>query len=137
MHPFRLVLAFVMASLMVSPAESQSLSLSAASLAQAHRRLLDNYTVIERHGGHDLAVDLVGRFSLDHDAIFGPTPPSYTADAWTERTINVVRLDSFLIDALIAGKESDFRGQSGLFECVLRVNADGSLQPYSLYVPPS
>jgi len=106
-------------------------------LSQAQRRFLDNYSVIEHHGGHDLAVDLTARFGLDHDAIYLPPPPSYSAEAWTERTVNVVRLDSFLIDALIAGKQSDFRGQTGLFEGVLRVNADATLQPYALYVPPS
>ncbi|MBV9277310.1 MAG: hypothetical protein JOZ97_03640 [Candidatus Eremiobacteraeota bacterium] len=136
MHQFGAV-ALAVTIFAASSTPAHTLSTSAAVLSQAHRRFIDNYAVIERHGGHDLAEHLVGRFSLDHDAIYLAPPPSYSSDDWRERTVNVVRLDSALVEALIAGQESDFRGESGLFEGVFRVHADATLQPYALYVPPS
>lgn len=140
----RLRLAVRLASIVLSvclcgasvPAGSQ-LSPLQAYLLTANQKFLNNFEIIKRHGGHDLAADIAGRFTMDESEADSAPAPGYSAAAWMERMTNVAHMDSTLVDELVDGRQSDFRGKMGLFEGVFKVNADGTLQPYALYVPAS
>lgn len=119
----------------VAPAGGTSLH---ARLLAANRLFLNHYDQIERSGGHNLAVDLAGRFNMDMAALEVKTlPAGYAMADYQARLNETITLDATLIRELLAGSEQSYAGKSGLFEGVIRAQADGTLQPYAVYIPPS
>lgn len=119
------------------PSGSAAESTLSRDLLTTNRLFLDRYDDIVRVGGRNLAADIAGRMITDGAAVSGSVPPNFSKADWEERVSTVVRLDSQLIRVLLGEKQEALQRLTGLHERLVRVDADGTLQPYSIYIPAS
>ncbi|MDQ6929417.1 MAG: alpha/beta hydrolase-fold protein [Candidatus Eremiobacteraeota bacterium] len=106
-------------------------------LLTTNRLFLDRFDDVARAGGRNLAADIASRMILDGAAVSGPVPANFSKADWEERLSNVVRLDSELVRALLGERQEPLQTLTGLHERLARVDSDGTLQPYSIYIPSS
>ncbi|MGZ3497511.1 MAG: alpha/beta fold hydrolase [Vulcanimicrobiaceae bacterium] len=103
----------------------------------ARDRVYAHVDALKAREGSDLTVDLATRLNADIEELSDPSqrPPQYSVSDWNERLASVAALDVSFADQALAGKSEPLAGARGLVERLSRSRADGTLQPYALYVP--
>jgi predicted esterase len=124
------------AQALASPAASPSDSAELAQLTAARDRLQADLPLVQQRAGHDVAFGLGVRLLADMDTVrdAGQPPDGYTQAELSEHVSGIVRLDTKLADEMLSGTVETPATVHGLDERLMR-SADGTLQPYAIYVP--
>jgi len=102
----------------------------------AHAQLLTHFAQVSRSMGPGGAADLDTRLQMDlYELTSDQRPDGYPVGDWNERLRNIAALDASIVRQAIVGKSDELAGSRGLVERLFVSRADGTLQPFALYIP--